>query len=216
MLQHLPDKWHFYAKNTVKPCIMDSRFIRISHCYGQFALSLGKESLYIFSKIQLNNLLIQTLFMAFSVSILTGFDWKTKEITWKSSNTSIFIQNKKNKTISAHRVELVNYLCLITCSQNIAHSMTSRIVRDNGFDWQGKGILSRFTNWDKGNYNIPDILSFQENSLFWKLSSNGHDARSESAQITNTFTFSANNYFDSRLIGFKFLREVLLNRTSNI
>ena len=192
MLQHLPDKWHFYAKNTVKPCIMDSWFIRISHCYGQFALSLGKESLYIFSKIQLNNLLIQTLFMASSVSILTGFDWKTKEITWKSSNTSIFIQNKKNKTISAHRVELVNYLCLITCSQNIAHSMTSRIVRDNGFDWRGKGILSRFINWDKGNYNIPDILSFQENSLFWKLSSNGHDARSESAQITNTFTFSAN------------------------
>ena len=146
MLQHLPDKWHFYAKNTVKPRIMDSRFIRISHCYGEFALSLGKESLYIFSKIQLNNLLIQTLFMASSVSILTGFDWKTKEITWKSSNTSIFIQNKKNKTISAHRVELVNYLCLITCSQNIAHSMTSRIVRDNGFDWQGKGILSRFIN----------------------------------------------------------------------
>ena len=215
MLQHLPDKWHFYAKNTVKPRIMDSQFIRISHCYGQFALSLGKESLYIFSKIQLNNL-IQTLFMASSVSIITGFDWKTKQITWKSSNTSIFIQNKKNKTISAHRVELVNYLCLITCSQNIAHSMTSRIVRDNGFDWQGKGILSRFTNWDKGNYNIPDILSFQENSLFWKLSSNGHDARSESAQITNTFTFSANNYFDSRLIGFKFLREVLSNRTSNI
>ena len=91
-------------KTQSNPRIMDSRFIRISHCYGEFALSLGKESLYIFSKIQLNNLLIQTLFMASSVSILTGFDWKTKEITWKSSNTSIFIQNKKNKTISAHRV----------------------------------------------------------------------------------------------------------------
>ena len=215
MLQHLPDKWHFSAKNTVQHRIMGSRFIRISHYYGQFALSLGKESLYIFSKIQLNTLIIQTLFMASSVSILTGFDWKTKEITWKSSNTCIFIQNKKNKTISALRIEQVNYLCLVTCSQNIAHSMTSRIVRDNGFDWQGKGILSRFINWDKGNYNIPDILSFQENSLFWKLSSNGHDARSESAQITNTFTFSA-KYFDSRLIGFKFLREVLLNRNSNI
>ena len=130
--------------------------------------------------------------MASSMSILTGFDWKTKEITWKSYNTCIFIQNKKNKTISAHRDEQVKYLCLITCLQNIAPSMTSRIVRDNGFDWQGKGILSRFINWDKGNYNIPDILSFQENSLFWKLSSNGDDARSESAQITNTFTFSAN------------------------
>ena len=31
-----------------QPCFTDSHSIRTSHCYGQFALSLGKESSYIF------------------------------------------------------------------------------------------------------------------------------------------------------------------------
>ena len=45
--------------------------------YIQFALSLGKESPYVFSKFnQLNTdtLLIRTPSMALSVSVLTGFD----------------------------------------------------------------------------------------------------------------------------------------------
>ena len=35
---------------TVKPRFTDIRLIRTLHCYGQFALSLGKESPYIFLK----------------------------------------------------------------------------------------------------------------------------------------------------------------------
>ena len=35
--------------STVKRCT-DTRLVRTPRCYGQFALSLGKESLYIFSK----------------------------------------------------------------------------------------------------------------------------------------------------------------------
>ena len=35
---------------TVKPYIMDTSLIRTPHYYGQFSLSLGKESSYIFSK----------------------------------------------------------------------------------------------------------------------------------------------------------------------
>ena len=35
---------------AVKPCFMDTRLIRTPRYYGQFALSLGKESPYIFSQ----------------------------------------------------------------------------------------------------------------------------------------------------------------------
>ena len=35
---------------TVKPRFTDTRFIQTHHYYGQFAVSLGKESPYIFSK----------------------------------------------------------------------------------------------------------------------------------------------------------------------
>ena len=58
---------------TVKPCFTDTRLICTPHYYGQFALSLGKESPYIFSKfnpLNMNTLLIRTLSMALSVSIL--------------------------------------------------------------------------------------------------------------------------------------------------
>ena len=37
-------------KITVKRRFTDTRLIRAPHYYGQFALSLGKENLYIFSK----------------------------------------------------------------------------------------------------------------------------------------------------------------------
>ena len=39
--------------NTVKPHFTDTHSIRTLHFYGQFALSLGKESPYIFSKFNL-------------------------------------------------------------------------------------------------------------------------------------------------------------------
>ena len=51
--------------------------MRTPHHYRQFALSLGKESLYIFSKFNPFNAdtpLIRTLSMGPSVSVLTGFD----------------------------------------------------------------------------------------------------------------------------------------------
>ena len=57
--------------NTVKPRFTDTHF------YGQFSLSLGKESPYTFSKFNPLNMdtpLIQTLSMASSVSILKKFD----------------------------------------------------------------------------------------------------------------------------------------------
>ena len=62
---------------TVKPRFMDTHLIQTPHYYTQFALSLGKESPYIFSKfnpINTDTPLIQTLSMAPPVSILTGFD----------------------------------------------------------------------------------------------------------------------------------------------
>ena len=56
---------------------MDTYLIRTPHYYKQFALSLGKESPYIFQLIQpahMDTPLIGKRFMAPSVSILTGFD----------------------------------------------------------------------------------------------------------------------------------------------
>ena len=50
-------------KNTGKPLFINTRLIRTPHYYGQFALSLGKENPYIFSKLNLLNkdtLLIRT------------------------------------------------------------------------------------------------------------------------------------------------------------
>ena len=38
-----------YGIITVKPCFTDTRLLRTPHYDGQFALSLGKESRYIFS-----------------------------------------------------------------------------------------------------------------------------------------------------------------------
>ena len=60
----------------VKPRFTDTRLIRTPHYYGQFALSLGKESPYIFSKfdpLNTNAPSIRTLSMVPSVSVLTGF-----------------------------------------------------------------------------------------------------------------------------------------------
>ena len=62
---------------TVKPRFTDTLLIRTPHYYKQFALSLGKESPYIFQLIQpahMDTPLIGKRFMAPSVSILTGFD----------------------------------------------------------------------------------------------------------------------------------------------
>ena len=55
----------------------DSHLIQTPHYYGQFPLSLGKESPYIFSKFNLRNmdtLLMWTLSMTPSVSVLAWFD----------------------------------------------------------------------------------------------------------------------------------------------
>ena len=66
--------------NTVKARFTDTRLIRTPHYYEQFALSPRKESLHIFSKFNpltassTDTSLIQTLSMASSVSLLTGFD----------------------------------------------------------------------------------------------------------------------------------------------
>ena len=62
---------------TVIPCIMDTRLIQTCHYYGQFALSLGLGSPYIFSKfdpLNTDSPIIQTLPMAPSVSVLPEFD----------------------------------------------------------------------------------------------------------------------------------------------
>ena len=61
----------------VNPRFTDTRLIRTPHNYGQFSLSLGKESPHIFSKFNPLNTrdspLIRTLSIAPSVSLLTGY-----------------------------------------------------------------------------------------------------------------------------------------------
>ena len=56
---------------TVKPRFIETRLIWTPHYYGQFSLSLGRESPYIFAKF---NPLYVDAFYAPSVSFLTGFD----------------------------------------------------------------------------------------------------------------------------------------------
>ena len=55
----------------------DTRLMRTPHIYGEFALSLGKQSPYILSKfnpLDTDTPLIRTLSMVPSVSVLTEFD----------------------------------------------------------------------------------------------------------------------------------------------
>ena len=63
---------------TVKPRFApDTRLMRTPHFYGEFALSLGKQSPYVLSKFNPLNTdtpFIRTLFMVPSVSVLTEFD----------------------------------------------------------------------------------------------------------------------------------------------
>ena len=61
------------ARSTVKARFTDTRLTRIHHYYGQFALSLGKESPCIFSKFN-PLIIIRALFVTPSVTVLTGFD----------------------------------------------------------------------------------------------------------------------------------------------
>ena len=60
--------------HTVKPRFTDTRLIRTSHYCGQFALSLGKESPYIFTiKFQPTLIYNTDTFYAPLVSVLSGF-----------------------------------------------------------------------------------------------------------------------------------------------
>ena len=57
---------------TVKPCLsLETRSIQTSHCYGQFAFSLGTERPYIFYPLNKVTPLIRTLsqYGPFSVGI---------------------------------------------------------------------------------------------------------------------------------------------------
>ena len=63
---------------TVKLRFTDTRLIRTPHYYRQFALSLGKESPYIFTKfipLKTNTPLIRTPSRAPSVSVVTEIDY---------------------------------------------------------------------------------------------------------------------------------------------
>ena len=65
---------------SVKPCFMDTHLIQTPHYYVKFALSLGKEIPYIFSKFNLLNidtLLIQVVYAFYGPSV-TGFDCAKK------------------------------------------------------------------------------------------------------------------------------------------
>ena len=58
--------------NSVEPRFTDTHLIRTPHYYGHFSLSLGKESLYIFSKF--NPLNTDTGQFSVLHSVLTRFD----------------------------------------------------------------------------------------------------------------------------------------------
>ena len=73
----VPTIRHRWLQYTVKPCFTDTLLLQTPHYYRQFALSLGKESPYVFSRFDPLNMdtpLIQTLLMDPSVSQLMGFD----------------------------------------------------------------------------------------------------------------------------------------------
>ena len=91
---------------------MDTRLIRTPHYYKQFALSLGKESPYIFQLIQpahMDTPLIGKRFMAPSVSKITGFDctgFTTTATT--TTTTTIFIVPKAEYYSYLQVVKLIN------------------------------------------------------------------------------------------------------------
>ena len=68
----------FHIRSKVKTRFADTRLLQTPHYYGQFALSLGKENPYIFFKfnpLNTDNPLIRTLYMASSLSVLTGLEY---------------------------------------------------------------------------------------------------------------------------------------------
>ena len=80
------------VSTAIEPCCN----LWTPHCNRQFSLSLGKKSPHILSKfnpLDMYTLLIQTLSMAPSVSLLTGFD-STK------NNNCLDICERKEKKVS--------------------------------------------------------------------------------------------------------------------
>ena len=69
------------VSTAIEPCFN----LWTPHCNRQFSLSLGKKSPHILSKfnpLDMYTLLIQTLSMAPSVSLLTGFDSTKNNLSW--------------------------------------------------------------------------------------------------------------------------------------
>ena len=117
------------VKHTVRPRLTDTHLIRSPHYYRQFALSLGNESPYSFSKFKpliTDTPSIQTLSMASSVSVETGIDCSrdhtVRVIVWVDFNLGL----RKNKAevviqtsfISSHTAVLLPIsweLHLATC-----------------------------------------------------------------------------------------------------
>ena len=83
----------------------DTCLILTPHYYGQIALSLGKQSLYIFSEfnaINTDTLLIRTLFMAPSVSV-----WKEVNLLAIATTKKVQRYWTKINSLFPHRVNLL-------------------------------------------------------------------------------------------------------------
>ena len=84
--------------NTVKLRFTDTRLIRTPHYYGQFPLSLGWESPYIFSKFSPVN--TETFYGSFSIR--TGFDCLENQIQSNPINADIerFVESVRINGVS--------------------------------------------------------------------------------------------------------------------
>ena len=100
------DLFFFYNQ----PCFMDSHLIRTPHCYGHFALSLGKKALAFFSKLNLCNmdtLLILTFSMVPSVSVLISMHATKIQVqnnnSWIDQYKLFVVRAGNNLNISINR-----------------------------------------------------------------------------------------------------------------
>ena len=70
---------------------------------GQFTLSLGKESPYIFNLVNKDSQLLRTFSMAASVSLLSGFDWQLNLRRSPLGNWVILIFSAGDKNLAPEK-----------------------------------------------------------------------------------------------------------------
>ena len=140
------------VSTAIEPCFN----LWTPHCNRQFSLSLGKKSPHILSKfnpLDMYTLLIQTLSMAPSVSLLTGFDSTKNNLSW-------YLWKKREESFKPILQTWVYESC--------HYLLCLEILRFDSFVWTMSKCPVKFFTWLKiWLVSCECNLTLLKNSLTW-------------------------------------------------